>query len=291
MRWIEVRVTTAPEAAEAMAMQLIELGAHGTATTTSEDAAVVTAHFPDSADAFPMSRIESIVQSVDTAFGRGYQSRLERFAVDDAQWQDAWKEYFKPIRIGRHFVVKPSWEDCQAAPDDIVVEIDPQMAFGTGLHPSTRLCMCALEDRVRPGDILADVGTGSGILAIAAAKLGAGHVDAVDNDTVAVQTAVMNADKNGVRDRVSVTLGAGVPARTDYYDLVVANITAPAVVELAPDVHRSLRAGGVYIASGFSSSSEPHDVESAIGRVGFRIIAHAVENNWHCIHCAKETQQ
>jgi len=291
MRWIEVRVTTAPEAAEAMAMQLIELGARGAATTATENAAVVTVHFPESIDAFPMSRIESAVQSVDAAFGRGYQSRLERFVVDDTQWQDAWKEYFKPIRVGRHFVVKPSWEDCQAAPDDIVVEIDPQMAFGTGLHPSTQLVLRALEDRVRPGDLLADIGTGSGILAIAAAKLGAGHVDAVDNDTVAVQTALRNVHKNGVSDRVTVALGAGVPARSDYYDLIVANITAPAVIELAPDAHRALRNGGVYIASGFSSARQPHDVESAICRAGFRIVAHAVEKEWHCIHCAKETRK
>ena len=279
-------MTTAPDAAEAMAMRLIDLGARGAATTASEDAAVVTVHFPESADAFPMSSIETAIQSVDDAFGLGHQSRLERLVVDDARWQDAWKEYFKPIRIGRRLAVKPSWAELEAAPDEIVLEIDPQMAFGTGLHPTTQLCLRALEERVRPGDVLADVGTGSGILAITAAKLGASRVDAVDNDSVAVQTAQANVELNGVAQQVSPVLGSGIPAVSNYYDLILANITGPAVVELASDALRALLPGGTYLASGFTGIREA-EVEQGIAHAGFAIPTRSRQDEWICLHCAK----
>ena len=287
MRWVEVRVKTQLQTAEAMAMRLIDLGARGAATVASEHAAVVTVHFPDSADAFPMSSIEAAVQSVDDALGLGRSSRLERVVVNDDRWQDAWKHYFKPVRVGRRIVVKPSWENFDPAPGDITIEIDPQMAFGTGLHPTTQLCLRALEDGVRPGHVIADVGTGSGILAIAAVELGASHVDAVDNDDVAVRTAQANVERNGVAGQLSPAFGSGIPPHAGYYDLIIANITGPAAVELAPDALRALGPGGIYLASGFTRARED-EVDQGIEQAGLTILGKDCQEDWLCLHCAEE---
>jgi ribosomal protein L11 methyltransferase len=283
-------VTTHPDAAEAVAMRLLDLGARGAATTEHGDRAIVTVHVPDSPGALCASAVRSIVEAVDAAFGLEQPSLIERSSVDDTPWQEAYRQHFKPFRLGRRLVVKPSWEPFQPAAEDVVLEIDPQMAFGTGLHPTTQLCLRALEGWVRPGHIVADIGAGSGILAIAAAKLGAAHVDAVDNDSVAVETTRRNVEANGVSERVAATLGSGIPQVTNHYDMIVANITGPVIAASSQDAARAVRRGGLYLVSGFTARGE-EAVRRSLAQAGFFVLSRESQDEWLCLHCAKRSQK
>ncbi|HET8524670.1 MAG TPA: 50S ribosomal protein L11 methyltransferase [Thermomicrobiales bacterium] len=166
----------------------------------------------------------------------------------EEDWANAWKEHYKPVLVGRRVVAVPPWVEYEAKPDEIVVPLDPGMAFGTGTHPTTRLAMQALEDELHAGDRVFDLGTGSGILAIAAAKLGAARVDAVDIEPVAVRMARANAEMNDVADRVRINVGSAAPI--GGYDLVLANIIARILIELIDDVISATRPGGTVILSG-----------------------------------------
>lgn len=170
--------------------------------------------------------------------------------VADADWAEAWKAHFKPFRVGRRLVVVPSWEDYRPQPGDVILRLDPGMAFGTGTHASTALCLEALERLVDPGMDVLDVGTGSGILAIAAALLGARHVTALDIDPVAVRVARENVAANAVAAQVAVREGeaAGEPAASS--DLVLANLTAGIHLAVHADLTRALRPGGTLVAGG-----------------------------------------
>lgn len=174
-----------------------------------------------------------------------------RFVAEE-DWANAWKQYFKPQRIGRRLVVKPTWESFDAAEGDLILQVDPGMAFGTGLHATTRLCLRALEDRVVPGMEVADVGTGSGILAVGAALLGASRVAAVDNDPVAVRVAIENVAVNDLRARVTVEESSAPPSGS--FDIVVANILADVILGMVPALLAATKPGGLLIASGIIDS-------------------------------------
>ena len=177
----------------------------------------------------------------------------------EEDWANAWKAHYGVHRIGRRVVVRAPWHEYEPKDGEVVVELDPGMAFGTGLHPSTKLCVLALEEEMRPGARVLDVGTGSGILAIAAALIGAGRVDAVDIEPVSVRAARENAARNGVAERVRIeqgSVGSGEPFRGTY-DLVVANIIARILIDLAPGIAASVAAGGSLILSGVIESREP----------------------------------
>jgi ribosomal protein L11 methyltransferase len=171
----------------------------------------------------------------------------------DKEWQEGWKRYFSPLRLGRRLVVKPNWSQYDASPSDIVIEIDPGMAFGTGQHPTTAMCLRALEKLMRPRIRVLDVGTGSGILAIAAAKLGAGQVLAIDLDPFAVKAAQVNARANGVEDIVRSQEGtlAGGSEALPPFQLVLANLSGQTVEAMAPLLARALAPAGWLVASGF----------------------------------------
>ena len=199
-----------------------------------------------------------------------------RFVAEE-DWANAWKQYFKPQRVGKRLVVKPTWEDFDAAPDDLIIQIDPGMAFGTGLHGTTRLCLRALEDAVKPGMRIADVGTGSGILSIAAAHLGAAHVEAVDNDPVAVRVALENVEVNEVGDRVTVRESSVPPSGT--FDIVAANILADVILGMARALFDAVRPGGSLIASGIIDS-RASDVATGLTAIGFQIAETMTEGEW-----------
>ncbi len=213
--------------------------------------------------------------------------RLRYADVAPRDWAEEWKRFYHPIHAGERIVVRPSWETYEAAAGELVVELDPGEAFGTGQHETTRLCLRALEGCVGGGDVI-DVGAGSGILAIAAAKLGARSVSAIDSDPATVEIARRNVAMNDVAAAVRCaagSLGATWPfdgsARRSA-DVVVANISSVAIVELMPELASALRAGGTLVASGFIAR-DAGMVRAAAGRAGLRERELLAENDWRCL--------
>lgn len=199
----------------------------------------------------------------------------------EEDWANAWKEHYRPVRAGRRVVVRPPWQEYAPAEDDVVVVLDPGMAFGTGTHPTTRLCLTALEDEIAPGDTVFDVGTGSGILAIAAALLGASRVDGVDIEPVSVRQARENVAGNGVGDRVRIEPGSADRARllVGDYDLVLANIIARILIEIAPHLATAVKPGGTLILSGIIEPKEQEVVE-AFRKLGLEMRQREQMEDW-----------
>jgi len=224
------------------------------------------------------SRLE-ILRECGLDMGDGITLRT----VEDEAWASAWKAFFKPLRVGRRFVVKPSWEDWEAAPEDVVIEIDPGMAFGSGCHATTRLCLQLLEETVQPGERTLDWGTGSGILAVGAALLGAREVVAVDLDPVAVYVTQENAERNRCSETVAASAGSieGVPAEPPF-DRVIANILADPIIAGAPEIIGHLRPGGQAIISGVIDRRET-DVVTALQAAGLTLLRTLAEEDWRAI--------
>jgi len=208
--------------------------------------------------------------------------QLQIIEREEEDWANAWKEHFRPIRAGRRTVIAPPWHAyAPETENDLVVVLDPGMAFGTGTHPSTRLCLMALEDHLQAGDTVLDVGTGSGVLAITAVKLGASQVDAVDIEPVAVRSTLENAQRNGVADRLEVSLGSVDDAAqlAITYDVVVANIISRILVELASGLAAATRPNGLLILSGVIEQHEPL-VRDAFEGCGFRLVTRDQIDDW-----------
>ncbi len=214
----------------------------------------------------------------------GVVAELRVRAVDEEDWAEAWKEHFHVERFGR-VVVVPSWRTYDAAPGDVVLTLDPGMAFGTGQHETTRMCLEALAVHLISGARVLDTGCGSGILAIAAAKLGAASVLAVDVDADCVRISAENARANAVDDRVqSRVIFAGDASWADAgaFDIVVANIIAATILDLAPTFRRVLAGGGRLIASGIIGARED-EVRDGLTGLGFDIASVRAMGEWRCI--------
>jgi ribosomal protein L11 methyltransferase len=207
----------------------------------------------------------------------------------EEDWAHAWKKFYKPLRVGNRVVLKPSWEEFAALPDDIVIELDPGMAFGTGLHPTTRLCLVCLEERVRPGDAVLDLGCGSGVLAIAAAKLGAWEILAADIDPIAVDVTQENAARNGLATGAGTAFAvqlSSVPEQmAGRFSLLVVNILAEVIVKLFdgaygnPPLAEPLAPGGHIILSGIIDFRTDLVVD-AVQRHGFQLLERKQEGDW-----------
>lgn len=209
--------------------------------------------------------------------------RISYKELDEQDWAHAWKAYFWPQRIGSHMVVKPTWRDYQANQDEIVIELDPGMAFGTGTHPTTALCLNMIERFLSPGDSFLDVGTGSGILMIAAAKLGAARLCGIDKDEVAVEVAARNLTLNNVRPQIfRLTTGNLVAEITEFFTFVTANIFSHVILELLPDISRVLTEGGLFVCSGIIAENK-QTVISAMVNIGFEILETATQEEWVAI--------
>lgn len=215
----------------------------------------------------------------------------------EEDWANAWKRFYKPLRVGRRVLLKPSWEQVEVAPEDIVVELDPGMAFGTGLHPSTRLCIAALEEYVHPGDAVLDVGTGSGVLAIVAYKLGAAAILATDIDPIAVEVTQENAERNNiplhVHPGIVVEQGSVPENAAARFDVVVANILAEVLVKLFdgeysyPPLAEPLKPGGVLILAGIIEE-RAEMVVAAAQRHGCTLIDRKQEGDWVALIARKQ---
>lgn len=216
------------------------------------------------------------------AFGLRPMGELRTRVVDEADWAEAWKSHFPVLRVGRRVVIRPTWRRHRRRPDDVVLALDPGMAFGTGLHPTTRLCLAAIESLADRGllaeaDVL-DVGCGSGILAIAAVRLGAANALGLDTDPIAIEATVANARRNRLRRRIVASVGS-LPADGGPYDVVLANLIAGVLVPLAPLLHEALAAGGALLASGIFVDREV-DVRSAFEAAGLEIVSRIAEGEW-----------
>ena len=227
----------------------------------------------------------------DAFAGAGLAAEIVQRAVAEEDWAESWKEYFHVERFGQRIVVVPSWRTYEAEVDDVVLTLDPGMAFGTGQHETTRMCLETLEGVVRPGMRLLDVGCGSGILAIAAAKLGAREVYAVDVDPNCVRVTRENAASNRVRATVRVETGSagdawpfGVPAAG--FDVVVANIIARVIIELVEPLVGALAASGVLIVSGIIGERE-REVCDALVAAGARVESVRAMGDWRCIRAVR----
>ena len=200
---------------------------------------------------------------------------------EEQDWQSQWRSHFDLLRVGRQLVIKPTWIEYEEQPGDVLIELDPGMAFGTGYHPTTYTCLQALEDLLQPGMAVLDVGTGSGILAITAAKLGASRVVALDIDPQAVRAARQNFRRTRVQKLVALTQGS-VPhplAGKEQFDLVVANISARAVGERAPQILPTLIPGGYLIASGLMEIQR-EDVHTILVDLGFTLTHEWPREEW-----------
>lgn len=205
--------------------------------------------------------------------------RIDLSSASNDDWAESWKQYYKPFRIGKHLIVKPTWEPFNGRESDVVVELDPGMAFGTGTHETTNMCMALLEKYVEKGMRVMDVGTGSGILAIAAAKLGAQDVLAIDIDTDAVKVAKENIARNGVEAVVRAVQGNMVLGAAMDCDLAVANIVAGAICVLAEPIKKYLRSGGFFLCSGIIRERE-QDVLTAFADSGYTVVERLTQGEW-----------
>jgi ribosomal protein L11 methyltransferase len=239
--------------------------------------------------------VERAVADVTTALGhlQAFGLRpigdLTTRVVHEADWAEAWKAHFPVLRIGRRIVIKPTWRRHRAAPADVVVALDPGMAFGTGLHPTTRLCLAVLErvaDRgLMTGARALDVGCGSGILAIAAARLGATSVLGVDTDPIAVEATAANAARNRLTRRIAAREGS-LPTGEPPFDVVLANLIAGVLVGLASELAAELRPGGTLVASGIYIDRET-EVREAFAAVGLEVGDRSAEGDWVALEAVR----
>lgn len=308
MHWLEISVRTDGEGAEAVAevlrpfayqesVVLQQLGDESTADPDALEPYVTVMIFVSGADDTPelRRRIEEILYHL----GRLYPIPEPVFReLADEDWANAWKAHYSPFRAGRRLKIWPAWlpreSDEDTQPDDIVLLLDPGMAFGTGLHPTTQGCLRALEDLVRPGSSVLDVGTGSGILAVAAAKLGATVIDALDTDELAVGAAIDNATMNDVahgmghteqEPSIHVWRGELDSARQETgretWDVVLANILAPVIIQLLGErgLLSHVAADGRLVLSGIIVEQGP-DVEAALASAGGKVVDTIVAGDW-----------
>ena len=204
-----------------------------------------------------------------------------RDLADDEDWQNSWKSHFKILHIGQHLVIKPTWLELDPGPDDIVIELDPGIAFGTGYHPTTDTCLQALEQNITPGMAVLDLGTGSGILTIAAIKLGAERVTALDIDSLAVTAARRNFRRCGISKQVSLGKGS-VPhptAPAGQFDLAVANISARGVADRCPFILTALKPCGIFLASGLLETQK-EEVAATAEPLGFTLVSEWPQEEW-----------
>ena len=304
--WIEVRVITKSEALEPISGIFYSLDCKGVAIEDPEDilgreqgpltwdfadinvlehkgkVAVVKAYFAEE------DNIEDVLEYVNERLTELKEmgldlgeAKVEHEKMHEEDWANTWKQYYKPTKVGEKIVVKPIWEEYEAKDGELVVDLDPGMAFGTGTHETTRMCIQSLEKYVKEDSTVFDVGCGSGILAIAAAKLGAKLAVGVDLDPVAVESSIENVGYNKLKN-IEILHGNLVEVIDGKADIVVANILAEIICILTDDVKRVLKDGGVFITSGIIHDRVDMVCEK-LEATGFEVMEKNRDGAWNCI--------
>jgi len=301
MDWIEISLQTDGEAAEAIAELLQRYGHQGVSIeqmgimpdswdegdVPPPEQLRVRAYIPDD------DRTEAAKQQLETALG--HMSMMYPMPkpiyrkVQETDWAEAWKTHYHPVRLGRNILIRPRWIEVETTPDDIVLSLDPGMAFGTGTHPTTQLCLEALEDMVSHGIRVLDLGSGSGILSVAAAKLGAVEVLAVDNDPIAATASTENAEYNQVSEKITAQTGSldTVLHSARRFDLVVVNILARIIITMCGEgLGQTVRPGGKAVFSGIILD-QADDVEAALRSTGLEPYKRRIQGDWVAIEATR----
>jgi ribosomal protein L11 methyltransferase len=286
LRWAEIGIETTVQAQDAVANLLMENGCGGTAI--SGDAPVIVKCYLPVDDRLEQ-RLLDIQTKVKDLAGFGLEAGSGEITVKyagDEDWAEAWKQFFHTLRVGKRIVIKPTWEEYRPQFGDLIIEIDPGMAFGTGNHPTTQLCLELLEKYLKRRWVVVDFGTGSGVLALAAAKLGASLVIAFDSDELAVQAARKNVMHNGLEEAIEVHRTDSPSFIGGPVDLVTANLIAQTIIAQSPELARLLRPGGVLIASGIIEERSA-EVQQALRDVGFEMLETPSEGEWVAVAARK----
>ncbi len=297
MRWLELMVEAHPEAVESVSELLSSYAPGGVAIeepielldegqeyrVLAGQPVKVHAYLPiDGKEEEARRRVAEGLWHL-SSLGPQFVGEFATRVVDEEDWANAWKEYFHVTHIGQRLVIRPSWREYSPRADEVVLELDPGMAFGTGLHPTTRMCLEQIEQRTQPGMRVLDVGTGSGILALAAAKLGARSVYCIDNSSVAVESATANAALNHLGDRIHVVLGvldeAEAQRMEGRFDLVLANIIARVIGSIAPLLARVMAPNALLLAGGIIEERR-HEAEQPLLDAGLRLIERVMIDDW-----------
>lgn len=304
MNWIEFSIKTTGQAIEAVSEILNRFGANGVAINdpndlkdseltswdyideslkTEEEFVQIKAYYPDEGEAakLKIEDIQKTILSIKDYIDLG-EAKIETKIVCDEDWANEWKKHYKPFKIGDRILIKPSWENVNKEAQDIIIELDPGMAFGTGTHESTRMCLELLDKYMKKGYEVLDVGCGSGILSITAAKLDASKVLAIDIDSVAVKTSQDNAASNSITHLVEVRKSVIEEIQVQKYNIVVANIIADVIISISNTVKLFLKDQGIFIVSGIIKD-RAIDVKSKLSEMGFEIVEEKSDGEWVAI--------
>ncbi|HEX5563616.1 MAG TPA: 50S ribosomal protein L11 methyltransferase [Sporosarcina sp.] len=313
MKWSEISIHTSHEATEAVANILHEAGASGVIIEDSAEpdrihedrfgeiyelkkedfpteGVIVKAYLP--VNSFLIETVKEISESVNELAEFGLDvglNQVQTNEVDEEDWATAWKKYYHPVKISGRFTIVPTWEIYEPVDsDELIIELDPGMAFGTGTHPTTVMCLQALEKYVKKGDSVIDVGTGSGVLSIGAALLGASRVHALDLDEVAVTAAKENISLNNVDDVVEVTHGNLLDSVKEPASIIVANILAEVIMTFSEDAYSILPEDGLFIVSGIIAQKRDL-VKDDLQSKGFEIIESVLMEEWVALIASKRS--
>lgn len=281
--WFQVLVESTPETRDALCSFLFDLGSVGLV----EQDQFVHSYFPSSADRFELEK--QIVSYIQSLRDMGFRTAVADITIsefEDRDWNTEWKKHYKPLRLTDHILVKPTWCELPGNAPSVVVEIDPEMAFGTGTHATTALCVELLDGKVKD-KVLLDAGTGTGILAITAAKLGAKWICGFDIDPIASHTAKKNAEQNGVAQNCDFFAGQIACIDFQAFDMILANINRSQIIYILPFFKELLKPGGKLVVSGILDSEE-QIVKNGLLENNFKIEKIVARDEWLAFDCLKQ---